>query len=93
MRKLLLFEKMGQMEQRLSDGRTWLCGDQFTLADIALAPRIEMFNVIGVTDFYERFPLIAAFMARVKIRPSWVKSGFRPEAGETERRVASDQAG
>lgn len=91
-RKLLLFEKMGQMEERLSDGRTWLCGDQFTLADIALAPRVDMFNVIGVQDFYERYPRIAAFMRRVKARPSWEKSGFRPEPGESERRIEQAQA-
>jgi glutathione S-transferase len=86
-RKLLLFEKMDWMEEQLSDGRPWLCGDQFTLADIALAPRTDMFSVLGVTDFYDRYPLIAGFMNRVKVRPSWQKSGFRPEPGEKERRV------
>ena len=86
-RKFLLFEKMEQMEERLSDGRTWLCGDRFTLADIALAPRVDMFSVIGVADFYQRYPRIGEFMARVKARPSWQKSGFRPEPGETERRI------
>jgi glutathione S-transferase len=91
-RKLLLFEKMDQMEERLADKRRWLCGDEFTLADIALAPRIDMFNVIGVNDFYERYPRIAAFVAHVKARPSWEKSGFRPEAGETERRVEPARA-
>lgn len=91
-RKFLLFEKMDQMEERLSDGRTWLLGDRFTLADIALAPRVDMFNVIGVDDFYQRYPRIAAFMARIKARPSWEKSGFRPEPGETERRVEPQQA-
>lgn len=90
-RKLLLFEKMDQMEERLSDGRQWLCGDAFTLADIALAPRVEMFPVIGVADLYERYPRIAAIMARIKARPSWEASGFRPEPGEAERRVEPDR--
>jgi glutathione S-transferase len=86
-RQLLLMEKMGLMEERLSDGRPWLCGEQFTLADIALAPRVEMFPVVGVNDLYTRFPKIGSFMERVKARPSWDASGFRPEPGETERVV------
>ncbi len=86
-RKLLLFEKIGCMEDQLSDGRTWLCGDQFTLADIALVPRLELFPAIGVSDIYERFPRIGAFAARVKARPSWEQSAIRPEPGETERNV------
>jgi glutathione S-transferase len=38
-----MLEKMEQMDNQLVDGRTWLCGEQFTLADIALAPRVDMF--------------------------------------------------
>ncbi len=86
-RQQLLIEKMASMEDRLADGRPWLCGDQFTLADIALAPRIEMFPVVGVQDLYERFPRIGQFMERMKARPSWAASAFRPEPGEAERVV------
>ena len=86
-RHLVLLEKMESMEQQLSDGRPWLCGDQFTLADIALAPRVDMFPIIGIPDICERFPHIGSFMERVKARPSWAASGFRPEPGETERVV------
>lgn len=86
-RQLLLMEKMALMEERLSDGRTWLCGEQFTLADIALAPRVEMFPVVGVGDLYTRFPKIGKFMERVKARPSWAGSAVRPEPGETERLI------
>jgi glutathione S-transferase len=75
------------MEDRLADGRTWLCGEEFTLADIALAPRVDMFPVIGITDLYQRFPRIGEFMDRIKARPSWAASGVRPEPGETERTV------
>ncbi|MGI8527648.1 MAG: glutathione S-transferase family protein [Pseudolabrys sp.] len=86
-RQQLLMEKMATMEDQLADGRTWLSGDQFTLADIALAPRIEMFPVVGVNDLYDRFPRIGRFMERIKSRPSWAASAFRPEPGETERVV------
>ena len=86
-RQLLLMEKMAGMEDQLSDGRTWLCGEQFTLADIALAPRVDMFPVVGVADLYGRFPNIGKFMERMKARPSWGLSAVRPEAGETERMI------
>jgi len=85
-------EKMSLMNERLADGRTWLCGGQFTLADIALAPRIEMFPVVGVSDLYQRFPHIGRFMERVKARPSWTHSSVRPEAGETERMIEGKAA-
>lgn len=88
-RQLIMMEKMEQMENRLSDGRPWLCGNQFTLADIALGPRVDMFPVVGVSDLYQRFPRIGQFMARMKARPSWEKSAIRPEPGETERMVIS----
>ena len=86
-RKQLIFEKIGCMEDTLSDGRPWLCGDQFTLADIALVPRLELFPAIGVDDLYQRYPRIGEFVARVKARPSWEQSAIRPEPGETERMV------
>ena len=86
-RRELLLEKMTQMEARLADGRPWLCGDRFTLADIALGPRVDMFPVIGIADIYARYPNIAAFMTRLKARPSWNASAVRPEPGETERVV------
>ncbi len=91
-RKRVLFEKIGLMDERLGDGRPWLCGEQFTLADIALVPRLEMFPVIGVNDIYERFPRVGEFAARVKARPSWERSLIRPEPGETERRVEPQAA-
>jgi glutathione S-transferase len=86
-RQELMLEKMQQMEERFADGRKWACGDQFTLADIALAPRVEMLPVVGIGDLYARFPRIGAFMERLKARPSWEASGVRPEPGETERRI------
>ncbi len=91
-RQLIMLEKMEQMENRLADGRPWLCGEQFTLADIALGPRVDMFPIVGVSDLYERFPRIGQFMARMKGRPSWEKSAIRPEPGETERMVMTKAA-
>ena len=91
-RQQLLMEKMSLMDSRLSDGRPWLCGEHFTLADIALGPRVDMFPIVGVADLYQRFPNIGKFMDRLKARPSWAASAVRPEPGETERTIESKSA-
>ena len=91
-RQQLLMEKMSLMDSRLSDGRPWLCGEHFTLADIALGPRVDMFPIVGVADLYQRFPNIGKFMDRLKARPSWAASAVRPEPGETERTIDSKSA-
>jgi len=91
-RQEVMLEKIAEMDFRLADGRPWLCGEQFTLADIALAPRIDMFPVVGLTDVYARFPHIGKFMERMKARPSWAASAVRPEPGESERVIAAKAA-
>jgi len=88
-RHKVLLEKMQLMEDRLSDGRKWLLGDAFSLADIALAPRTEMFPIIEIADLYQRFPRIGAFMERVRARPSWQRSAILPEKGEAARKIAA----
>lgn len=85
----LLHEKMDWWEDKLSDGREWLAGDTFTFADIALAPRTDMFELIGMTDFATRYPRITAFMERVKARPSWAASQIMPDGGEPTTKVAA----
>jgi glutathione S-transferase len=67
----VLMERLAWMEERLADGRTWLLGERYTLADIALAPRLDMFPAIGVHDIDQRFPRIGTFLQRVRARPSW----------------------
>lgn len=85
----ILFEKMDWMEDKLSDGREWLVGDRFSLADIALGPRTDMFDKIGVPDFYERYTRIKAFIDRLKARPTWDASQILPEPGATTTQVAA----
>ena len=75
----ILMERMAWMEGQLTHNDAWLLGDDFSLADIALAPRLDMFSFIGVTDFYFRYPLIEAYMNRIKARPSWARSEMYPD--------------
>lgn len=86
-RHTVLLEKMDLMEERLADGRQWLVGDRFSLADIALGPRTDMFPIIEVPDLYARYPRIGGFMERLKARPSWANSAILPEKGEEKRLV------
>ena len=86
-RQQILLEKMAQMEDRLADGRAWLCGDQFTLADIALAPRVDMFPVIGVTDLYSALPAHWKIHGAGQGAAELGGIGVRPEPGETERNI------
>ncbi|MFT5134106.1 MAG: glutathione S-transferase [Gammaproteobacteria bacterium] len=76
----ILMERIGWMEEQLKDERLWLLGDQFSLADIALAPRLDLFSLIEVSDFYQRFPKIEQYMDRIKNRDSWQRSGVLPDS-------------
>lgn len=85
----ILFERMSWMEERLSDNRPWLLGDDFSLADITLAPRLDMFPFIGVDDLFERYPNIGKFMQRVCERESWQASALLPEPDKKKMRVSA----
>ncbi len=75
----ILMERMAWMEKQLMKNDAWLLGENFSLADIALAPRLDMFSFIGEMDLYSRFPLIGAYMGRVKARSSWARSEMYPD--------------
>ncbi len=64
-----LFQKA---EEVLRDGRPWLCGDQFTLAEINLAPYLARLEYVNVIDVWlaER-PLSSAWFERIKARASF----------------------
>lgn len=89
----ILYERMSWMNEQLGDGRTWLLGNDFSLADLTLASRLDMFPFIGVNDLYERFPGIQAFMQRACSRPSWQASALLPEKGNSTTQVNAKQPG
>ncbi|TNJ33839.1 glutathione S-transferase family protein [Arenimonas terrae] len=57
----------GVLEQRLRD-RTWLAGEDFSLADCAAAP--ALFYAGAVRPFAQDFPALGAYFARLLERPS-----------------------
>lgn len=56
-------------------GRTFLAGDQFTVADIAVFPLLMHFEAMGY-DYAKRTPALSAYMDRCKARPSVKESGW-----------------
>ncbi len=59
----------------LAEGRRYLAGDQFTLADIAVFPLLMHFEALGF-DFASRTPALGAYVAACKERPSVQRSGW-----------------
>jgi glutathione S-transferase len=58
-------------------GKTYLCGDQFTLADICYAPYLEYAMGTEARDRILAHPNLAAWWKRVSARPAWQKTAAR----------------
>jgi glutathione S-transferase len=72
-----------QIEETLSDGRPWLMGDQFTLADLCYAPfvaRIDGLQMLGL--WLETRPSSLAWWRRLSARPSFVTADVGPSQSE-----------
>ena len=78
------------MEKDFSDGRSWLMGDQFTLADINLMPLVARLDYLGLLDIWviER-PQVRNWWGRATERPSFaggITDHFKP--GEVDEMKA-----
>lgn len=69
-----LLEELPRWNGYVGDG-PFLCGDQFTLADIAVFPLLMHFEALGY-HYAKHTPSLSAYMDRCKARPSVVKSGW-----------------
>lgn len=62
------------MEQRLSDGRTWIMGENYTLADINMMPYIARLTYLGLIEVWIKDkPAIADWWQRAHLLPSFKK--------------------
>jgi len=62
----------GKLEKVLADGRAWLMGDIYSLAEIGIAPyaaRLEYLELLTV--WVEHRPAVAAWWERIKARPGY----------------------
>lgn len=73
------------IEETLSDGRPWLMGEQFTLADICYAPFVARIDGLKILDVWlsER-PLSKAWCERLSKRPSFIQADVGPSQDEKE---------
>ncbi len=70
------------MENELSDGRTWLVANQFTLAECGYASYFTNLQNLQLSWIWDRRPLFSAWFERIKERPAYKKAivdWFDPE--------------
>ena len=63
-------EVLSFVESLLGDG-DWLVGDSFTIADIAMSSPFVNFGYAGESVDAQRYPKLAAYVARAHARPSF----------------------
>ncbi len=72
-------DTVAALENRLTDGRTWICGDTFTLADVFWAVSLFRLKWIGMEFAWagqhalnnSKQPLVAAYGSRLFERPAF----------------------
>merc|ERR1712070_304880 len=66
---------MGHMqkleEETLADGRQYLLGKDFTLADVGIVTIFERMDCAGFSHLYDDLPRVNAYWSRIKARPSY----------------------
>lgn len=80
-----LYRFIDLVEKHL-ETRTYLVDEQFSYADIAVYPRLTMYEAIGISINPYDFPNVCAWVDRIKQRRSIHKT-----AGKTEKSVAMMQ--
>jgi glutathione S-transferase len=63
-----------RMDQSLADGKPWLAGDTFSLADIACAPMIDRMEWLMMAGLWNDMPALKSWIDRVKARPAYAKA-------------------
>ncbi len=73
------------MEHAFSDGRPYLMGDRFTLAETNLAPFVKVLEMVRFLDFWlEPYPLTRAWWDRMASRPSMQRLDDFPYSAVSE---------
>jgi glutathione S-transferase len=59
------------------NGGPWLLGEQFTLADICVAPLLDRIEDLGLARLWEdAFPMVADWLIRIQARPSYKQAYY-----------------
>lgn len=85
-RALVAWERIyDKIEKTLGDGRTWLMGDVFSLAEINFAPLIARVGSMEILSIWlEDRPQTRAWWDRLRARPSFSEGNVGAPEGEKE---------
>jgi glutathione S-transferase len=74
-----LYQRLNHLECALSD-REFLVGDEFSIADLSVYPRVAMYPLVQLPIESERYPNLTRWMAQISARPSFRRSeSVRPD--------------
>ena len=71
-----LAQTLQRMEDALSDGRPWLIGEQFTLADVSIMPTIVRMEDLGLSHMWAEHRNVTAWYARLQERPAFAATYY-----------------
>lgn len=69
----LLRQRLDRLDAALA-GRDFLVGDEFSIADVSVLPRVAMYPIVGLPLEPADHPNVCAWVARLHDRPSFVQS-------------------
>jgi len=69
----LLVQRLDRLEAALI-GCDWLVGDRYSIADLSIAPRVQMYPMVELPLEPEHHPRLCDWIARIAARPSFAKS-------------------
>jgi len=69
----LLVQRLDRLEAALL-GRDWLVGDAYSIADLSVAPRVQMYPMVQLPLDPARHPRLCDWLARVDARPAFARS-------------------
>jgi glutathione S-transferase len=69
----LLLQRLDRLETALRDD-DWLVGSRYSIADLSLAPRVEMYPMVQLPLDAARHPGVCDWLARLATRPSFARS-------------------
>jgi glutathione S-transferase len=66
-------------KQLIAGGGPWICGADFSLADISVASIVDRLEDLGRTFLWADLPQVTAWYARIKDRPAFASAIASPE--------------
>ncbi len=86
LRAIAIWERIfSKIEEVLADGRPWIMGEQFTLADLNLAPFVARLGGLQLVEpWLQDRPLTQKWWQAIQARRSYIEARVGPSASETE---------